>query len=149
VWALIGFIDYRASERFKQKNGVTPWHWPSWVWAFVGFVFGLLSAIPMLIATRTTKSKSAVSPPTAGPTQPGAMPGDWATGDRVPAYVGSPMQSDAGSVAGASGHQYRARAAHPPAWLDDPTGRFASRYWDGSRWTEHVSDGSSTATDPV
>jgi hypothetical protein len=26
-----------------------------------------------------------------------------------------------------------------PAWAIDPTGRFAFRYWDGLRWTEHVS----------
>jgi H+/Cl- antiporter ClcA len=34
-------------------------------------------------------------------------------------------------------------------WYADPTGRFASRYWDGTRWTEHVSDGSTTTTDHV
>ncbi len=28
----------------------------------------------------------------------------------------------------------------PPAWRTDPTGRHEVRYWDGERWTEHVSD---------
>ncbi len=28
----------------------------------------------------------------------------------------------------------------PPAWLADPTGRHQHRYWDGSLWTDHVSD---------
>jgi hypothetical protein len=28
----------------------------------------------------------------------------------------------------------------PPAWRPDPTGRHEVRYWDGGRWTDHVSD---------
>ena len=35
----------------------------------------------------------------------------------------------------------------PPAWQPDPTGRHESRYWDGNRWTEHVSDGGVQGTD--
>lgn len=27
----------------------------------------------------------------------------------------------------------------PPMWAPDPLGRFELRYWDGQRWTEHVS----------
>lgn len=33
------------------------------------------------------------------------------------------------------------------AWHSDPTGRFATRYWDGIRWSEHVSDGTTQTTD--
>lgn len=29
----------------------------------------------------------------------------------------------------------------PAAWHNDPYGRFAKRYWDGNRWTEHVVTG--------
>jgi hypothetical protein len=28
----------------------------------------------------------------------------------------------------------------PPGWHPDPTGRHQSRYWDGQRWTDQVSD---------
>jgi hypothetical protein len=28
----------------------------------------------------------------------------------------------------------------PPAWVADPLGRHELRWWDGSRWTKHVSD---------
>lgn len=28
----------------------------------------------------------------------------------------------------------------PASWAPDPYGRHELRYWDGSRWTEHVSD---------
>lgn len=35
------------------------------------------------------------------------------------------------------------------AWLADPTRRHQLRYWDGTRWTEHVSDQGNTSLDPV
>jgi len=35
----------------------------------------------------------------------------------------------------------------PPLWSPDPTGRHELRYWDGVRWTQHVSDGGVQATD--
>jgi hypothetical protein len=34
-------------------------------------------------------------------------------------------------------------------WLPDPSGGHQVRYWDGAAWTEHVSDGGTTATDPL
>lgn len=35
-------------------------------------------------------------------------------------------------------------------WYPDPQGRFTHRYWDGSRWTEHVSDAAGQrSTDPI
>jgi hypothetical protein len=35
-----------------------------------------------------------------------------------------------------------------PAWLGDPTLRHELRYWNGDSWTDWVSDGGHTATDP-
>lgn len=40
-------------------------------------------------------------------------------------------------------------AAMPANWYADPSGRHQLRYWDGSTWTEHVSDNGSQATDPL
>lgn len=37
----------------------------------------------------------------------------------------------------------------PASWHPDPTGRHELRYWDGSAWTDHVSDRGVTGTDPV
>lgn len=34
-------------------------------------------------------------------------------------------------------------------WLPDPSGRHQLRWWDGSEWTEHVSDQGTQATDPL
>jgi uncharacterized protein YxjI len=39
-------------------------------------------------------------------------------------------------------------STNPPAWHPDPFGRFQSRYWDGERWTEHVSRSGVTLVDP-
>ena len=38
--------------------------------------------------------------------------------------------------------------AAPAGWYADPSGRFELRYWDGGRWTEHVSRGGNQYTDP-
>lgn len=37
----------------------------------------------------------------------------------------------------------------PGGWHADPMGRFEYRYWDGTRWTDHVSRGGQTFVDPV
>ena len=37
----------------------------------------------------------------------------------------------------------------PAGWHPDPKGRHELRYWDGSTWTDHVSDAGVTGTDPV
>ena len=39
-------------------------------------------------------------------------------------------------------------AQQPPGWYADPTGRHTYRYWDGSRWSNQVSDGGTAAIDP-
>lgn len=36
-----------------------------------------------------------------------------------------------------------------PGWFPDPMGRHQFRYWDGGRWSDHVSDGGQTAVDPL
>lgn len=36
-----------------------------------------------------------------------------------------------------------------PGWNPDPSGRHEYRYWDGSSWTDDVSDHGVTSTDPI
>jgi uncharacterized protein YxjI len=38
---------------------------------------------------------------------------------------------------------------HPANWYPDPMGRHELRYYDGSAWTDHVSDQGATSIDPV
>ena len=37
----------------------------------------------------------------------------------------------------------------PANWFADPTGRHQHRYWDGTAWTDHVSDDGITGHDPI
>ncbi len=37
----------------------------------------------------------------------------------------------------------------PRSWLPDPSGRHELRYWDGTKFTEHVSDAGKISTDPM
>jgi hypothetical protein len=43
---------------------------------------------------------------------------------------------------------FPAPSDNAPAWHTDPAGRFQQRYWDGIRWTEHVTADGQTAVDP-
>jgi hypothetical protein len=36
-----------------------------------------------------------------------------------------------------------------PGWFQDPLGRFDARWFDGTRWTGHVTRGQSVLEDPV
>lgn len=36
-----------------------------------------------------------------------------------------------------------------PEWYPDPTARYEMRYWDGSRWTEHVTSAGQQGVDPL
>lgn len=36
----------------------------------------------------------------------------------------------------------------PADWYKDPSGRYDYRYWDGQKWTEHVSRGGTVHKDP-
>lgn len=46
-------------------------------------------------------------------------------------------------------HAPAAVAANPARWTDDPTNRHQLRYWDGTAWTDHVSDNGQTSRDPI
>jgi hypothetical protein len=37
----------------------------------------------------------------------------------------------------------------PAGWHPDPVGRHEHRYWDGSVWTDHISDGGTQGLDPI
>jgi len=43
----------------------------------------------------------------------------------------------------------RGQGTAPAGWLADPGRRHELRYWDGQRWTEHVSDRGTQGVDPI
>jgi Protein of unknown function (DUF2510) len=142
VAIVIAIAAYISSESFKKKNGVTPWHWPSWLWAVVGFFSFILCLILFMIASRRTKpaigpnsgTDGGFGPPISSPVLAQSFTTD-AHGWGQPAQPVVRGVNDQGPQHG--------------VWHADPTGRFASRYWNGTAWTEHVSDGNMTTTDPL
>ena len=79
-------------------------------------------------------------PGTGAPSYPG-------TG--APSYPGAGAPGAAPPYPGASAQPAPAPSAPPFGWYPDPSGRHQLRYWDGTRWTEHVSDGDERDTDPL
>lgn len=85
-------------------------------------------------------------PPPGYPGQPPAgVPGPWAyPGTGGPGTPYGPQPSAPQPVAPPP------PVENPPfGWYADPSGRHEKRYWDGTRWTEHVSDADVRSTDPV
>lgn len=65
-------------------------------------------------------------------------------------YGGAGPHAEAGPYAGPPRYPTAARPDLPPfGWYPDPSGRHEQRYWDGTRWTEQVSDGGQQAVDPL
>jgi hypothetical protein len=62
----------------------------------------------------------------------------------APAPAAEPMAAAAPAAAPAPAPA----DAVPAGWYPDPSSRFELRYWDGTRWTEHVSRGGQQSTDP-
>lgn len=71
-------------------------------------------------------------------------------GGGPPAYPGSnPYGSAPYAQAQEAPHAGQISGSEVPAsWQPDPSRRHELRYWDGNRWTEHVSDAGRQSTDP-
>jgi hypothetical protein len=108
----------------------------------------LVVTIAMRMGMRNRRRQGAPRPPAqapgfhADPTVPpaGGPPGAAAptapdTWHPAPAPDGARPAGPIGSSGVAAG------------WLVDPTGRHELRYWSGTAWTAHVSDGGVPATD--
>lgn len=168
IEAVLGVLGFFLSERYRRVRGVTPWRCPSGVWAAVWFLFPLVGALVYAIACVTTRpplgpgsfaqrgswSPPGTWPPPSGWGTPGRTdappgwaappPGGWEAppppGTRFPGPEIGPQQTPEPSPSPKPG---------PRAWLADPSGRHELRYFDGTRYTEHVSDGNKISVDPL
>jgi hypothetical protein len=81
-----------------------------------------------------------------------AEPSGWSSepaSDPVAEVVPEAVVVDAAPVeAVAAPVAVAAASATPAGWYPDPSGRYEMRYWDGDKWTEHVSRQGQTFTDP-
>jgi Protein of unknown function (DUF2510) len=68
-----------------------------------------------------------------------SAPASSFTDPTIPSQVSDPADASSGEVT---------FTGIAPCWLTDPSGRHEQRYWSGSEWTEHVTDGGVPGTDP-
>ena len=128
-------------------------------WSVVAIVGGAVEVTAFLSREAAAGSSA---PSSAAATQPvAAEPGGWATSPTA-ATVPSAAWSDAsaasastaaagtsGTAAAGTSSPQMAASSVPAQWAADPTGRYELRYWDGIRWTEHVSRAGQQYTDPL
>jgi len=70
--------------------------------------------------------------------------------DATAPAASQPQAPPAQPQAGPQGPPAQPQSAGPPSgWYPDPSSRHQYRYWDGGRWTEHVSDNGAATVDPV
>ncbi len=155
---LIGFMNYRNTERYRRFTGKSPWGIPPVVWGVASVFLSLVVTVLALIAMSTGRSRhlrqgggTAVpggrsfgrypAPPMGGP--PPAGPAGATEG--APRTVGHPTGSDPRPGGTPEG---LVTVPSPPSWQPDPSGRFDFRYWDGDEWTEFVSKDGAQSTDP-
>ena len=105
-------------------------------------------------AATATASAASATPASVAPGPAAASPAP-PTGPRWARQPDSASSSTTSSSTAASASAVPAAstpaatsAAAPAGWYADPSGRFELRYWDGDRWTEHVSRGGTQHTDP-
>jgi Protein of unknown function (DUF2510) len=122
--ALLGFIG--AIGRSSDFTGPTIPEKIGEILQFIGG--GGVAAAILLLALRGQSLLPAPVRPVAAPPPPAPAPA---------APAPSPPTAPAGTGPGS------------PGWAADPFGRHQWRYWDGTRWTDQVADGSTQSTDPA
>lgn len=101
-------------------------------------------------ATATAASSVAAEPGgwAASPTAASAPSTPWSGATEVAASTAASGTPSTAAAAGTASAQMAASSV-PAQWAADPTGRYELRYWDGIRWTEHVSRAGQQYTDPL
>ncbi len=112
------------------------------------------SAAPVLQQPPQQPPQQPAQPP-ARPAYPGSVTTVLSTLPPIPTSVPTPQGAPAAPHVAAAAPEAApavpeaAPASAPGAWHPDPTGRHQQRYWDGARWSEHVSDDGQTSSDPL
>jgi hypothetical protein len=76
--------------------------------------------------------------------EPAAAPEPMVTPEPTPVPEREPVAAAAPAAPAAAASV----PTTPAGWYPDPSGRYEMRYWDGDKWTEHVSRQGQTYTDP-
>lgn len=92
-----------------------------------------------------TTSTSTTSTPTSASA---GEPDGWASVRGADVAASAPTQVVATTTPTASDASSTSTPSVPADWYKDPSGRYEYRYWDGQKWTEHVSRAGTVHKDP-
>ncbi len=116
-------------------------------------VVGIVSVNSDIVAYLSRDTTSRPTPSTADASR-STEPAGWAASSdssSAPTEAVPTTESTVGSTAASSVESTTSSTPTPsvPAdWYKDPSGRFEYRYWDGQKWTEHVSRSGTVHKDP-
>jgi hypothetical protein len=121
-----------------------------------GNVPSVPGASPVAPWLRKDEAGQPPTPGTGGRRQgpgPRSSPAAYAPPGRPPGYVSPdpgarPRPEETPTVPATAEPAHVSHDPSMPAWLGDPSLRHELRYWNGDSWTDWVSDGGQTATDP-
>jgi len=121
-------------------------------WSVVSIVSVNSDIVAYLSRETTERSVTGANDSSVGSTEPagwGAVAASDIASSAPTQMVSTTPVSDAPSTADLDATASTSGTPSVPAdWYKDPSGRFEYRYWDGQKWTEHVSRGGTVHKDP-
>ena len=154
--SLFALLGYRISAIHRVLRGVTPWRFPSFVWAAICFAFGPIGLVVELFAEFTTKPRLPSSLGRLAFRDPATRQG---TGSTITGVAMTPvMPTPVGPPAGIDVEPIYRGPALPKdesgktalfGWYADPLRRHELRYFDGRRWADLVADNGVRSSDPL
>ncbi|MGA0957544.1 MAG: DUF2510 domain-containing protein [Ilumatobacteraceae bacterium] len=121
-------------------------------WSVVSIVSINSDIVAYLSRETTERSVTGANDSSVGSTEPagwGAVAASDIASSAPTQMVSTTPASDVPSTAGLDATASTSGTPSVPAdWYKDPSGRFEYRYWDGQKWTEHVSRGGTVHKDP-
>lgn len=107
-------------------------------WSVVSIVSTGTEVVAYLSRSKSASASTANTPATHVTPVPASDQNGWASATSgSTAVTSTPVASNAVST-----------PSVPADWYKDPAGRYEFRYWDGTKWTEHVSRGGVRYSDP-
>ncbi|MGO9559983.1 MAG: DUF2510 domain-containing protein [Acidimicrobiales bacterium] len=146
-----GAMSYMRTMQYRRMYGRSPWGIHPIIWGLVSVPIVLLGTVLSIIAC--SRGGSRVYANRSNPQAYGGVPQERGPGYGAP----TPGIGQSNAWPQAAGANVPASWGQPPqvapalaaSWVQDPTGRHELRYFDGSKWTEHVSNQGQTSIDPI
>jgi hypothetical protein len=171
LWLIFALLGYRISWRHQALRGVTPWRFPSFVWAVICFTFGPIGLVVELFAEVTTKPRLPSSLGRLSIRDASARLGLRSQQQTSPLSAtreaGTGAQADIGVRAQTPPPQEALQPVVQPVplgppppldaagktaafgWYADPLAHHELRYFDGRGWSDFVKDGGVRSSDPL